>query len=190
MREPTPGGDQQTGQQTGQWAGRNATSAAELPDVSQEVCTGQVVERLGENRVRVQVAATSSGCARCAAGRGCGLGLMPRSPTYLVCEVRGLALEVGSAVALDTHDSASLRLRVIALAYGLPLGGLVLGVASAAAIGAVGVVPGGVTADALAALGGVIGLAGGVFAWTRLAPRLANLLAVPTVSGIPSHEPV
>lgn len=93
------------------------------------------------------------GCARCAAGRGCGAGLLAvQSRLIDVRLVAGLALRPGDEVRLALAPSSLLRAAL--LAYGLPLAGLVtaLGIAwylkqsladrPAVALAAVGLVAG------------------------------------------------
>lgn len=66
-------------------------------------------------------------CARCAAGKGCGAGLLTGSNRSRVIEVQltpGMELKVGDEVQLTLAPSHLLHAAV--LAYGLPLGGVVL----------------------------------------------------------------
>jgi len=72
-------------------------------------------------------------CARCAAGKGCGAGLLTGSNRTRIIEVQlspGMEIEPGDEVKLSLAPSHLLRAAV--LAYGLPLIGIVvaLGVAS------------------------------------------------------------
>jgi sigma-E factor negative regulatory protein RseC len=70
-------------------------------------------------------------CARCAAGRGCGAGLLQQGRTRLI-RVRvadGVDLEPGDRVRLELEPLHLLR--AAWLAYGLPLFAMVLSVAAA-----------------------------------------------------------
>lgn len=70
-------------------------------------------------------------CARCAAGKGCGAGILAGSDRPHRIEVAldpALSLRVGDQVRLSLHSSHLLR--ASALAYGLPLAGIVLALAA------------------------------------------------------------
>ncbi len=71
----------------------------------------------------------AANCARCAAGKGCGAGLLTGSNRTRLIEVQlapGLGLKVGDEVKLTLAPSNLLRAAI--LAYGLPLGGIVVAV--------------------------------------------------------------
>jgi sigma-E factor negative regulatory protein RseC len=66
-------------------------------------------------------------CARCAAGKGCGAGLLIGSDRTRLIEVQvspGLGLKAGDKVKLTLSPSNLLRAAL--LAYGLPLGGIII----------------------------------------------------------------
>lgn len=66
-------------------------------------------------------------CARCAAGKGCGAGLLTGSNRTRLIEVHlspGSGLAAGDEVKLTLAPAHLLRAAV--LAYGLPLGGIVI----------------------------------------------------------------
>jgi len=66
-------------------------------------------------------------CARCAAGKGCGAGLLTGSNRTRLIEAQlapGLGLKAGDEVRLTLAPSNLLRAAF--LAYGLPLGGIVI----------------------------------------------------------------
>ncbi len=66
-------------------------------------------------------------CARCAAGKGCGAGLLTGSNRTRLIEVQlppGMEIEPGDEVRLSLAPSHLLRAAVFA--YGLPLGGIVV----------------------------------------------------------------
>ena len=78
----------------------------------------------------VSIDATSA-CARCAAGKGCGAGILAgpdRSRRIEVALDSALSLRIGDQVRLSLHSSHLLRASV--LAYGLPLAGIVLSLAA------------------------------------------------------------
>jgi sigma-E factor negative regulatory protein RseC len=81
--------------------------------------------------VSVEAAAV---CARCAAGRGCGAGLLQKGRTRVmqVGIAAGLELEAGDRVRLELAPDRLVR--AAWLAYGLPLCAMVLAVALAARV--------------------------------------------------------
>lgn len=90
---------------------------------------GRVVEASGEfATVRVEAAIA---CARCAAGRGCGAGLLQkgRARTVKARIPADLYLEPGDLVRLELAPDHLLR--AAWLAYGLPLLGAILAVGAA-----------------------------------------------------------
>lgn len=99
-------------------------------------------------------------CARCAAGRGCGAGLLQRGKAKVleVSVAEGLELDVGDRVRLDLAPDRLLR--AAWLAYGLPLLSMVVATALAALVLAPG------SDLAMVAFGG-LGLAAGVLAGRR-----------------------
>lgn len=85
---------------------------------------GKIVS-VSEATATVSVAAT--GCPRCAAGKGCGAGLLtgPSESTEIEIQLRpGHHYRVGEDVTLSIASSSLLRAAL--LAYGLPLAGTVL----------------------------------------------------------------
>lgn len=103
-------------------------------------------------------------CARCAAGRGCGAGLLQKGRTRLI-QVRladGLDLEPGDCVRIELAPDRLLR--AAWLAYGLPLLALVLAVGAAARISAAG-------SEFTVIASGVLGLIGGALAGRRILNR-------------------
>jgi sigma-E factor negative regulatory protein RseC len=96
----------------------------------------------------------SAVCARCAAGRGCGAGLIGqrRKPAIIEAKLsKGLTLEAGDRVRLEFMPAELVR--AAWLAYGLPLAGLI-----AAMLVATRLAPG----NELAAIAGaVLGLVAG-----------------------------
>lgn len=104
-------------------------------------------------RAVVEVA-RSLGCARCAAGKGCGAGLpgagsQPRRVEALLAA--GLDLNEGDEVCIELAPHNVLRAAVIV--YGLPLGGAITGAAAAYLAGA---------GDLGAAVAALVGLAAGL----------------------------
>lgn len=132
---------------------------------SPEEVTGRVTALVeGRSSLEADIAvATNVACARCRAGRGCGAGFpgaAGRERQLRVAVPKGIKLVVGDAVTL--HVSGSALLAAAAIAYGLPLAGLLAG----ALLGHV-LVPGD--------LGGVttalVGLVGGGWMARRRAAR-------------------
>ncbi|MEX2496973.1 MAG: SoxR reducing system RseC family protein [Woeseia sp.] len=120
---------------------------------------GKVVA-VGPNSATVSVEAAVA-CKRCAAGRGCGAGLLQKSRTRLI-EVKmvpGVLLEVGDTVRLELPPADLLR--AAWLAYGLPLVAMVMAVTAGAAFTAAA---GDLPLVAFAALG----LTGGVVLGRRV----------------------
>jgi len=78
-----------------------------------------------DGRLLVSISAASA-CPRCAAGKGCGAGLISAASRDRQIEVtpeRGLQVVAGDFVALSMPASELLRAAVCA--YGLPLAGMV-----------------------------------------------------------------
>lgn len=99
----------------------------------------------------------ANGCRACAAGRGCGFGVLERRGVTLrlpFAKPPGSCPSPGERVSIELEDD-SRWLAVVALAFGLPTLGLVgAGItASLAGIGDIGV-----------ALAGIGGLSGGIVA--------------------------
>ncbi|MGM0450037.1 MAG: SoxR reducing system RseC family protein [Pseudomonadota bacterium] len=117
---------------------------------------GLVLECAG-HRVRVRIE-PDAGCPRCAAGEGCGQGLLgvmrgePRPVTLWVTVPEGSEVAPGDCVMLTVPPSALVA--GAALVYLAPLAGLVLG-----AVVADTLVPG---PEALTVAAGLAGLAGGL----------------------------
>lgn len=131
----------------------------EAPAVTGRVAA--LVEDAGTLEADIAVA-TKLACARCRAGRGCGAGLPGVGGGERVLRVavpRGVELTAGDPVTLRISGPALLA--AAAIAYGLPLAGLLLG----ALLGHL-LVPGDAGA-VLAALAGL--LAGAGFARRRAA---------------------
>ncbi len=80
---------------------------------------------ISANTATVSVVAT--GCPRCAAGKGCGAGLLTGSEGSTQVDIQlptGHVYRTGEAVTLTIASSSLLRAAL--LAYGLPLAGIVL----------------------------------------------------------------
>jgi sigma-E factor negative regulatory protein RseC len=93
---------------------------------------GKVV-LVGRGFATVSVNATAA-CARCAAGRGCGAGLLQKRRKRLirVNVAPGLALKVGDPVRLELAPRHLMR--AAWLAYGLPLATMLIAVGAASAL--------------------------------------------------------
>jgi len=86
---------------------------------------GKIVA-IGATSARVKVASTAA-CPRCAAGRGCGAGLLSGTRKASILEVTvaaGSGLREGDEVVLALEPSHLLRATM--LVYGLPLMGIVV----------------------------------------------------------------
>ena len=114
-------------------------------------------------------------CARCAAGRGCGAGLLQQGRRRLL-QVRvasGLQIEAGDSVRLELEPRHLLR--AAWLAYGLPLACMVAAVAAAAVL-----VP---ANEGVALAAGIAGVIAGLVAGRRNLQRGSCLQQlVPVVS--------
>lgn len=125
------------------------------------------IERDGASPRAVVEVARSPGCARCAAGKGCGAGLpgagsQPRRVEALLAA--GLELNEGDEVCFELAPHNVLRASVIV--YGLPLGGAVTGAGFAYLAGA---------GDLGAAVAALVGLAAGVAVGRRRLDRATCL---------------
>jgi len=99
------------------------------------------------------VSVADTGCARCAAGKGCGAGLLTGKTGFTEIEIQlppGHHYRAGDAVTLSIASSSLLRAAL--LAYGLPLAGTV----SALTIGWIVMAPLSDLAAALIALAGLL----------------------------------
>lgn len=115
-------------------------------------------------------------CARCAAGRGCGAGLLGQRRKAAVIEAKvaaGITLEAGDRVRLEFIPAELVR--AAWLAYGLPLAGLIAAVLVASRLA-----PG----NELAAIAGAaLGLVAGAWHGRRSLLQSGCLSrCVPTVS--------
>ena len=126
-------------------------------------------------RVLVDVDAATA-CARCAAGRGCGAGLLsgPGGRRCVEARIRpGLQLQEGDGVELELGPGELLR--AAAAVYGLPLCGALLFAACAHGLG---------LGDVAAAASAVAGLGAGLLAGRRYLARPGCLHRfLPTVTG-------
>lgn len=136
----------------------------EAPEMADDERQGWVIECAGQRaRVRVQPA---QGCPRCAAGEGCGQGVIgamrgeSRPVDFWITVPEGERVSPGDAVMLTMAPSALVA--GSALVYLLPLAGLVLG-----AILGQGLTAG---SEAVTTMAGAVGLVGGLLlsrAWLR-----------------------
>lgn len=86
---------------------------------------------IADGRARVQMS-DRSGCPRCAAGKGCGAGLFgsTREPVALTVAVaEGLHIAAGDRVTLSLAPADLVQAALFV--YGAPLGGMLLGAATA-----------------------------------------------------------
>ena len=117
----------------------------------------------------------SVACPRCAAGKGCGAGILDAGSSTRRVEAsvpEGMVLAVGDRVAVSLLPENLLA--AASIAYGLPLAGAVLGAAVGLYLAA---------GDVPAALAASVGLAGGILAARqRLSRRACLRRFVPVVS--------
>lgn len=128
--------------------------------------TAQVVSLTSDGRARVRVNRETA-CARCAAGKGCGAGLLgrQRDAGELTLDVPGnLRLQPNDAVELGIADGDLLRASL--LVYGLPLVTAMLAAAAAHLANAT---------DAATVVAGLAGLLAGL-AVARLRLRQVSCL--------------
>ena len=112
-----------------------------------------------------------SACRQCARGGGCGAGLLALGQRQVELQCRThQSLRRGQRVTIETDDSGSAWLQVVLTAFGLPILGLGLGMMFGSLAAAA--LPVADTADWPAAVGALVGLAGGVLAWQKVAPLL------------------
>ena len=132
---------------------------------------------IGPGGATIEVARTAA-CSRCAAGKGCGAGLLgssrasallevPLSPASDLCE--------GDEVRLALEPAHLLRATM--LVYGLPLLGIVLSLTAGWLISRP-------LSDAVAVIYAVAGLAAGLYAGRRLLSRHECLTQfIPSIEG-------
>ena len=120
-------------------------------------------------------------CARCAAGKGCGAGLLGGDTTSKRVEAMissRLELQQGDEVFITLQPKNLLRAAL--LVYGLPLAGALLGAAAAYGFG---------LNDAAAAVTALAGIAAGFWlARQRLQSVRCLRQFVPTVTGLATAE--
>lgn len=141
-----------------------------------ESASARVISVFG-GMARVSVASPVS-CARCEAGRGCGGGLLGSGKAERQVDIRipeGMSLKAGDRIRLVI--SSQQLLNAAALAYGVPLAGLLV------AAGAGWLLTGD---DLLSALTGAAGLIAGVWTsrWHVAAQSMCDRF-VPIIEGSP-----
>lgn len=139
---------------------------------------GRIIELIADAAPRRAVVEVESSmrCPRCAAGKGCGAGLLGgdgRLHRIAAVIPDDLELQPGDSVRLELAPRDLLQ--AATLAYGAPLVG-VLAFAGAATIADLGDLP----AVLLTLLGGIVGFATGR---ARLRGRECRLRLTPTVAG-------
>lgn len=141
-----------------------------------EKATGQVESVHGG--VATVVVAAPVACARCAAGKGCGAGLLTGPDVSRQVQVQvpeGMALDAGDRVTLCIGSRELLR--GAGLAYGLPLLFMLVFVGIAS-------LGGGPGADARAIPAAIAGLVAGIFLSRRILARDAACShLVPVIDG-------
>ena len=142
-----------------------------------ETPVGTIVS-VDDTRAVVEVAATAV-CARCAAGKGCGAGVLPggRLTTLEVDIAQGVAVQPGDHVCLHLEPEDLLRASL--LAYGLPLLGMAVALALLRMFSSIDADP---VAVVIALAGLLAGLATGRYLLLRGRRCARNL--VPTVTRV------
>lgn len=121
---------------------------------------------------------SASQCARCQRGQGCGAGIFNQgvAAVTLSCVSRQ-AVQAGDKVVVEFEDDErSHWLWLVMGAYGLPTAGLLLAAVSAGLAlqhwAPPAIQQSAARQDLLQGIAALSGLAGGVFAWQRLAPAM------------------
>ena len=142
---------------------------------------GRIVS-IGQGRATVAVERTAA-CPRCAAGKGCGAGLLGGSRHPALLEVRlspQLCVNEGDEVRLTLEPAHLLRASL--LVYGLPLAGMVLALVVAWLLARP-------LSDPAAVAWAVSGLAAGFFAGRRQLGRRDCLKRfIPEIAGAADAE--
>ena len=135
----------------------------------------EIVRSAAGERAIVDVDAAAA-CPRCAAGRGCGAGILQGSGKTRRVEVlidHGLTLREGDSVRLQLEGSSVLK--ASAIVYGIPLAGAAIGAAFAYLLG---------LGDGGASVLAIAGLAAGFLVGRRRLQRRECLAAfTPTAVG-------
>ncbi len=117
-----------------------------------------------------------SHCGQCSKSGSCGISFStePHKTPQIVCD-NPLQAKLNDQVELQISEPSSRWVLIVAIAYGVPTLGLLLG----AMLGSWGatLLPGSLNPDLMAALGGLLGLCGGLFAWNTPKQRLYCQLA-------------
>lgn len=132
---------------------------------------------------RVQVEGMSA-CQRCAKGHGCGAGIFSQGTNSIELECATERPVVrDQLVTIEVDDTGSNWLWLVAGAYGLPTLGMLTAtilssffLPSAALPESATIDNSGLWREAVVAGSALVGLAGGVFAWRYLAPKLVARL--------------
>lgn len=109
-----------------------------------------------------------SGCGACSASGGCGVQLLPVAQTPLLVDCQlpaGVVASVGDRVQVQLGEPGSGWLQVVALAYGGPTIGMIIGVLLGFWSSHALHMP--QFSESFSLAGFVVGLAGGLIAWSR-----------------------
>jgi len=115
-------------------------------------------------------------CGRCATGRGCGIVLLPSSDSAVrIACGNAVGAQPGQSVTVEAPDPPRGWLWLVLGAYGLPTLGLLLGACiglalmSWSTLALTTSIP-----DVYASTGALLGLLGGLFAWSRVSQAVAT----------------
>lgn len=133
------------------------------PAILHPVCPSGQMSR----NVQVQLDPLS-GCGACSASGGCGVQLLalPPAPLLIDCQLpEGVVLNVGDPVQVALAAPGDGWLPIVVKAYGMPTVGMIIGTLAGYWTALALHVP--QSAEGLSLTGFVIGLAGGLIAWSR-----------------------
>jgi len=139
-------------------------------------------DAIKSSSVQVELEGVSA-CQRCANGQGCGSGLLDRTTgaSTLSCYTSE-SVKSDQRVLIEFDDQGTAWVWLVAGSYGLPLLGL-LGASFSAwlwiqntAASSVNVQGLAASSDVPVAIAGLLGLAGGLFAWRLISPMVFQKL--------------
>ena len=109
-----------------------------------------------------------AGCGSCTSSGGCGIKFLPSAPDTLLVDAQkasDMRLCEGDQVQVHLPDPGSGWLRLVTIAYGLPSLGMLFG--ALAGYSVANVMQLSHWRESLSLVGFVVGLGGGLFAWSR-----------------------
>lgn len=127
-----------------------------------------IINANAEQTIRVQLDPLT-GCGACTASAGCAVQLLPVAQTQLFVDCQlpaGAAVSVGDHVQIQLIEPASDWLGIVLRAYGSPTIGMICGVMAGFWSAHALHLP--QLTESLSLAGLVVGLAGGLIAWSRV----------------------